>query len=207
MGAAAAFAATAFTPRAAAAAEDPPPGRVLIEVATVNGAGCPAGTVAVAVAPDNAAFTITFGSVIAQVGLGSKPSDSLKSCQVRLSVHPPQGYTYALDGADYAGMVHLAKGASGEVTVDNYVQGTPPAPRKRTFTGPVSENWQLSGAPDPVVYAPCSVSQAFNLSFALRVNAGTSDTSTTTSFLTLESTDGSDARLVYHLAWKRCPGS
>ncbi|MEU1814918.1 DUF4360 domain-containing protein [Streptomyces roseifaciens] len=207
MGAAVAFAASLFTPGAAAAAEDPPPGTVLVEVATVNGAGCPAGSVAVAVAPDNTAFTLLFAGVLARVGVGSKPSDALKHCQISLMIRPPQGYTYALDGADYAGAVHLAKGASGEVTVSNYVQGNPPAPRKRTFVGPVSESWQLSDTPSPIVYAPCPVSRYVQLSFALRVNAGTSDTSTTTSFLSLESPDESDARLVHHLAWKRCPGA
>ncbi|MEU1672505.1 DUF4360 domain-containing protein [Streptomyces roseifaciens] len=108
--------------------------------------------------------------------------------------------------ADHAGAVHLAKGASGEVTVSNYLQGSAPAPRKRTFVGPVSESWQLSDTPSPVVYAPCRVSQYAVLSFGLRVNAGTSDTSATTSFLSLESPDESDARVVHHLSWKRCPG-
>ncbi|MEH6373166.1 DUF4360 domain-containing protein [Streptomyces sp. KLMMK] len=207
MGAAVAFAASVFTPGAAAAVEDPPPGTVLVEVAVVSGTGCPAGSVAVAVAPDNTAFALSFAGVLAWAGAGSKPSDALKHCQVYLTIHPPQGYTYALRKAEYAGAVHLAKGASGEVTVSNYVQGGSPAPRKRTFVGPVSESWQLSDAPSPVVYAPCSASRPFSLSFALRVNAGTSDTSTTTSFLSLESADDGNARLVHHLAWKRCPGA
>ncbi|MFE5867289.1 DUF4360 domain-containing protein [Streptomyces roseifaciens] len=206
MGAAVAFAASVFSPGAAAAAEIPPPGTVVVAVATVNGSGCPAGSVAVAVAPDNTAFTLSFADVLARVGAGSKPSDALKNCQISLTIRPPQGYTYALGGADYEGAVHLAKGASGEVTVSNYVQGNPPAPRKRTFVGPVSESWQLSDASYPVVYAPCPVAQYVHLSFALRVNAGTSDTSTT-SFLSLESADGGSAHLVQHLAWKRCPGA
>ncbi|WP_408610577.1 DUF4360 domain-containing protein [Lentzea terrae] len=36
-----------------------PPGKVTIDVVTVNGSGCPAGTTAVATAADNTAFTVT----------------------------------------------------------------------------------------------------------------------------------------------------
>ncbi|WKU43422.1 DUF4360 domain-containing protein [Streptomyces sp. VNUA116] len=202
-GAALAFAATAFAPGTAAAADDPPPGRVIIEVATVNGLGCPAGTMAVAMSGDNTAFTLMLGTMLAQVGVGSKPNDALRQCQIRMNTRSPQGYTYAIDKADYAGMLHLEKGASGTVSVKNSVQGDYSAPAKRAFTGPADESWRISNAPDPLVYAPCAPS-ALELSIVLRVSAGTSDTSTTTSFLALDSADGY-ARADFHLAWKRCP--
>ncbi|MCF3101155.1 DUF4360 domain-containing protein [Streptomyces roseoverticillatus] len=204
-GAALAFAATGFSPGTAAAADDPPPDRVIIELTTVNGRGCPAGTMAVAVSPDNTAFTLMLGPMLAQVGVGSKPNDDLKQCQVRMMVRSPRGYTYAIDRADYTGMLHLEKGASGTVSVKNNVQGDYSAPMKRTFTGPADESWRISNAPDPLVYAPCYPSSV-DLNVALRVSAGTSDTSTTTSFLALDSADGY-ARADFHLAWKRCPAA
>ncbi|MEU8549234.1 DUF4360 domain-containing protein [Streptomyces roseoverticillatus] len=204
-GAALAFAATAFSPGTAAAADDPPPGRVLIQVTTITGHGCPAGTVAVAVSPDNTAFTTVFGGLLAQVGAGSKPADSLKQCRIGLSVTPPRGYTYAVDRADYSGGVHLEKGASGTVLVSDYVEGTSYVPKKLAFFGPADEDWRLSDVPDPVAYAPCRPA-AFTFSIALQVDAGTSDTSATTSFLALDSPDG-NARIVHRLSLKRCPAA
>src|SRR4051794_3787745 len=38
----------------------PPPDKIVIDVVTVNGSGCRPGTAAVAVSPDNTAFTVTY---------------------------------------------------------------------------------------------------------------------------------------------------
>ncbi|MET1072355.1 MAG: DUF4360 domain-containing protein, partial [Umezawaea sp.] len=74
----------------------PPPDHITIEVVTVLGSGCPAGTAAVAVSPDNKAFTVTYSRFTAQVGPDSKPIDFRKNCQLALNVRVPQGYTYAI---------------------------------------------------------------------------------------------------------------
>ncbi|MEV5463495.1 DUF4360 domain-containing protein, partial [Streptomyces cellulosae] len=44
---------------------DPPPDKIVIKVATVNGSGCPQGTAAVAVSEDNTAFTVTYSDYLA----------------------------------------------------------------------------------------------------------------------------------------------
>jgi hypothetical protein len=43
----------------------------------------------------------------------------------------------------------------------------------------------------------------FNINTELRVSAGSSDPKKTTSFMTMDSTDGS-INTTYHFAWKRC---
>src|SRR3954470_23164074 len=82
---------------------DPPPDKIVIKVATVNGSGCPAGTAAVAVSPDNTAFTVTYSNYLAQVGKGAKPTDFRKNCQLNLVTHVPQGFSYAIASVDYRG--------------------------------------------------------------------------------------------------------
>ncbi|MEU0276668.1 DUF4360 domain-containing protein, partial [Streptomyces sp. NPDC006307] len=112
---AALLAATVLSPGASAAttrAIVAPPDKIVIEVATVNGSGCPLGTAAVAVAPDNTAFTVTYSDYLAQVGVGAEPTDFRKNCQLNLVVHVPQGFTYAVASADYRGYASLAAGAS-----------------------------------------------------------------------------------------------
>ena len=49
-------------------ADPPPTGQITIDVVTVNGSGCRIGTAAVAVSPDNKAFTVTYSEYLAQVG-------------------------------------------------------------------------------------------------------------------------------------------
>lgn len=183
-----------------------PPDEITIDIATVNGSGCPDGTAAVAVSPDNKAFTVTYSDYLAQVGVGAEPTDFRKNCQLSLLVHVPQGFTYAIAQADYRGFASLAEGATGMEKASYYFQGmseTTSASHK--LTGSFVGNWQFTDKTDvaALVYAPCGELRNFNINTELRVDAGTSDTETTTSFMTMDSTDG-NIKTTYHFAWKRC---
>ncbi|MFB7663115.1 DUF4360 domain-containing protein [Kitasatospora sp. NPDC056138] len=188
-------------------AATPPPDKIVIDVATVNGSGCPAGTAAIAVSPDNTAFTVTYSNYLAQVGVGSKPTDFRKNCQLDLDVHVPQGFTYAIAAADYRGFAHLEPGATGTEKANYYFQGSPQTSSlTHEFRGGLDDSWQATDAVAvaALVYAPCGEKRNFNINTELRVSAGTSDPSRTTSFMTMDSTDGS-INTTYHLAWKQCP--
>jgi hypothetical protein len=188
--------------------EDPPPDKIVIKVATVNGSGCPAGTTAVAVSEDNTAFTVTYSDYLAQAGGNSDPTAFRKNCQLNLIVHVPQGFTYAIASADYRGFAALQSGASATQRASYYFQGSPnTASRTHPFSGPYNDNWQATDTTDwaQLVWAPCGVQRNFNINTELRVNAGTSSASKV-SFMTMDSTDG-DISTVYHMAWKECPQS
>ncbi|WP_438293178.1 DUF4360 domain-containing protein [Streptomyces sp. HUAS TT7] len=208
-GATAAFLASSLFTQAAPVAPSSiiaPPDKIVIEVATVNGSGCPIGTAAVAVAPDNTAFTVTYSQYLAQVGAGSKPTDFRKNCQLNLIVHVPQGFTYAIASADYRGFAHLENGASATQKASYYFQGSPDtASRTHPFNGPYDNDWQATDSTDwgQLVWAPCGVQRNFNINTELRANAGTSDPKTN-SFIAMDSTDG-NIQTIYHLAWKECP--
>ncbi|WP_171163419.1 DUF4360 domain-containing protein [Streptomyces sp. I05A-00742] len=206
-GALTALLASAFATQQPSVITNPPPGKIVIEIATVNGSGCPAGTAAVAVSPDNTAFTVTYSEYLAQVGVGSKPTDFRKNCQLNLIVHVPQGYTYAIASADYRGYAKLEPGASGVEKASYYFQGSSQTvPSSHVLRGPYGDNWQNTDTVPvgALVWAPCGERRNFNINTELRVNAGTSDTSKTTSFMTMDSTDG-NINTIYHLAWKECP--
>ncbi|MEV5377456.1 DUF4360 domain-containing protein [Streptomyces nondiastaticus] len=202
------FAAPVAPPPAAPYGE-PPPDRIVIDVVAVNGSGCPAGTANVTVAPDNQAFTVTYSSYTAQVGVGAKPTDFRKNCQLSLNVHVPQGFTYAVAKADYRGFAHLEKGATGLERANYYFQGMQQTTFvNHHFAGPLHDNWQASDSTDidAVVYAPCGAVRYLNINTELRVDAGASDPTRTTSLLAMDSTDGS-INTLYHFAWKPCPHS
>ncbi|MEU6222961.1 DUF4360 domain-containing protein [Streptomyces sp. NPDC047042] len=201
---AALFAAAIPAQGAGSSFDDPPPDKIVINVATVNGSGCPAGTAAVAVSGDNTAFTVTYSDYLAQVGGNSDPTAFRKNCQLNLKVHVPAGFTYAIASADYRGFASLQRGASAIQRASYYFQGSSStAFRTHTYNGPLNDNWQATDITDwaQLVYAPCGVQRNFNINTELRVNAGTS---TGTSFMAMDSTDG-DINTVYHLAWQRCP--
>ncbi|MBB4889069.1 DUF4360 domain-containing protein [Streptomyces netropsis] len=197
----------ALSTPASAAGFPAPPDKIVIEIATVNGSGCPAGTAAVAVSPDNTAFTVTYSQYLAQVGVGAKPTDFRKNCQLNLIVHVPQGFTYAIAQADYRGFGHLEAGATGQQKASYYFQG-----QSQTTTnihphkGPFHDSWQATDTTDIAaqVWAPCGERRNFNINTELTVSAGTSDPKKTTSFLAMDSTDGA-INTVYRLSWKECP--
>ncbi|MEV1083818.1 DUF4360 domain-containing protein [Streptomyces sp. NPDC050211] len=187
--------------------DDPPTDKVVIKIATVNGSGCPLGTAAVAVSPDNTAFTVTYSDYLAKVGGNADPTAFRKNCQLNLIVHVPGGFTYGIASADYRGFASLQRGATGMQKASYYFQGSSnTASKTHTFSGLYNDNWQATDQTEyaQIVWSPCGVERNFNINTELRVSAGTS-TPGSTSFMTMDSTDG-DISTTYHLAWKECPG-
>ncbi|QWF80116.1 DUF4360 domain-containing protein [Amycolatopsis sp. CA-230715] len=186
---------------------DPPTDKIVIDVVTVNGSGCPPGTAAVAVSTDNTKFTVTYSDYLAQVGVGAKPTDFRKNCQLSLVVHVPSGFTYAIAQTDYRGYANIKKGANFTEKANYYFQGmSQTIPMSHKFDGPKDDNWQTTDkvGVDQIVYAPCGEERNFNINTELRVDAGTSNTKETTSFATMDSTD-TDYSTVYHFHWQTCP--
>jgi hypothetical protein len=184
----------------------PPSDKIVIDVVTVNGSGCRPGTAAVAVSPDNTAFTVTYSEYMVQVGVGAKPTDFRKNCQLNLRVHVPQGFTYAIAQADYRGFAHLEKGSSGIERANYYFQGQSQTTYiSHTIKSPLDDDWQNTDSVDveALVFKPCGEQRNLNINTELRVNAGSSNTKKTTSFVAMDSTDGSIAT-IYHFAWKKC---
>lgn len=203
-GAAAALIATGAPAQAAPVTV--PPDKIVIELATVNGSGCREGTAAVAVSPDNTAFTVTYSEYLAQVGSGAPPIAFRKNCQLNLRVHVPSGFTYAIVQADYRGFASLQRGAWGQERANYYFQGmSQTAQRTHQFNGPVNDSWQSTDKTEyaDLVWAPCGEERNFNINTELRVNAGTSGP-LALSFMAMDSTDAS-VNTLYHLAWETCP--
>ncbi|MBT2545788.1 DUF4360 domain-containing protein [Streptomyces sp. ISL-44] len=200
--------ATALPTHRPSAIVNPPSDRIVIEVATVNGSGCPKNTAAIAVSQDNTAFTVTYSQYLAQAGGGTLSTAARKNCQLNLIVHVPHGFTYAVASADYRGYASLVSGASGTEKASYYFQGSSQtAARTHVFSGPYEDNWQATDKTDwaQLVWAPCGVQRNFNINTELRVDKGTAAPGST-NYMTMDSTDGAIST-VYHLAWKKCPES
>jgi hypothetical protein len=119
----------------------------------------------------------------------------------------PQGFTYAIAQADYRGFGHLENGATGLERANYYFQGqSQTAYVSHPFTGPLNDDWSTTDSVGiaALVFAPCGEKRNLNINTELRVSAGKSDPTKTTSFMSMDSTDGS-INTVYHFAWKKCP--
>lgn len=182
-----------------------PPGAVTVDVVSVMGSGCPAGTAKVNVAPDNTAFTVTYTDYTAAAGAGTGATDFRKNCQLGLRVNVPSGFTYAIAEADYRGYAYLERGATGLQRASYYFQGqSATATVSHLFSGYMDADWQTTDEVDvaSLVFKPCGAEVNLNVNTSLRVSAGTSSPSST-SVMTMDSTDGS-LSTIYHLAWRAC---
>jgi hypothetical protein len=179
-----------------------PAEQVAIEVVKVNGSGCRAGTAAVAISPDNTAFTVTYSGYVVQAGADAGKKDPWKDCKLNLKVGVPKGFTYAIPSIDYRGFGHLEPGATGQLNASYFFQGAGrTVTMNHPFTAPADGNWLVTDAPT-AIFEPCGKQRALNIDTELKVGTGTSDPKTT-SFMSMDSTDGS-VRTTYHLAWKTC---
>ena len=186
--------------------DDPPPDKIVIKVATVNGSGCPQGTAAVAVSEDNTAFTVTYSDYLAQVGGNSDPTAFRKNCQLNLLVHVPAGFTYAIASADYRGFASLQPGASAVQRASYYFQGSsqhgvqePPLhrPPQRQLAG--HRHHRLGPTGLGPLRSPAQLQHQHRAPGERRHQSPGK-----VSFMTMDSTDG-DISTIYHLAWKQCP--
>lgn len=188
---------------AVAGADEIPPGKVTVDVATINGSGCKKDTAAVVVSDDNTSFTVSYSDFVAEAGPDSPATAGRKNCQLALRVHVPQGFTYAITQADFRGYANLLEGAKGLHRTNYYIQGSPNnSHADERFEGPYDDNWIVTDrhAHADLVWSPCGETKLFNVNTELRVN--TADSSGT-SFMTMDSTDGS-SRTQFQWAWKRC---
>ncbi|OJF13412.1 DUF4360 domain-containing protein [Couchioplanes caeruleus] len=183
--------------------DDPPNDHIVIDLVAMAGSGCRPGTADVAVSPDNKAFTAIYSEYLAQAGPGVPSTEGRKNCQLNVLVHVPQGFTFAIAKVDYRGYGSLLHGSTASQRANYYFQGmSQSAYSNHPISAPLDDNWMASDevAVAAMVWHPCGEMRNLNINTELRVARGTSSG---TSFLTMDSTDGS-IETTYHFAWKRC---
>lgn len=182
----------------------PPPDQVSVQVATVNGSGCPKDTVAVALSPDKTAFTVTYSEYVAQVGPQAKPTDARKNCQIAMKTYVPQGYSFGIVKVDYRGYKELQRGATGQMLAGYYFQGNSGTDRRTHNFKAGSDNWTATDVTpfEQVVWSPCGAQRNFNVNTELRVAQGSSN-KRDASYITMDSTDG-EFKTTFSWEWRRC---
>jgi hypothetical protein len=194
-----------FTPVTDSQTSSPPPGKITLDIKTINGSGCPAGTADASadVSSDNTSFTVRYNNFAARAGAGASAIDARKNCQINVLVHVPAGFTYAIAEVDYNGFAHVANGATALEQANYYFTGTAATARvPHTLAGPFDGQWHTQDVADVLVYAPCGLDRNLNINAELRASAGSSD-SGSPSFIEMDSSHAS-VDTVYQFSWKQC---
>ncbi|WP_433182109.1 DUF4360 domain-containing protein [Actinoallomurus sp. CA-150999] len=206
IGGAAAAIMISLAPASHASDTAPPTDPITVDVKTVNGSGCPQGTATVTELSDNTGFTVKYSDYVAEAGAGAGSTDFRKNCQLSLLVHVPQGFTYAIAQADYAGNAHLQAGATGLEQANYYFQGNSETVAVgHPLSGPYDGAWHNTDRADTatLVYKPCGVDRILNVNTELRVSTGDSDAANTSSYMAMNTTQGG-VNTIYRFQWKRC---
>jgi hypothetical protein len=193
-----------FATPGVAATEAVPPEKIVLEVVSVNGSGCPPGTTEVVSLIDGTGFRVIYREFLARAGGDVAATDFRKNCQLNVLVHVPQGFTFAIASADYRGRARLESGASALQRTNYYFQGSPDNNYvDHNFAGPLFSGWQTTDA-TPVtelVFAPCGEYRSVNVNTELRVNEGAN--SAKVSSMSMRASEGNVDTIV-HFAWKQC---
>ncbi|MCU7727482.1 DUF4360 domain-containing protein [Actinoplanes sp. KI2] len=189
---------TTMTP-ATGSADD----RVTIEKLTVNGTGCRADTVAVALSPDKEAFTVTYSAYVAQAGAGTGNKDQRRACSLTVRLNVPATTQYAITAVDYRGFAHLEPAASATLSARYHFQGSgAPTYTVHSFAGGLDDDWQVTdSAGSGLVFSPCGAGRKVDIDTELQARADRADAPT--SMITMDSTD-SEVASTYHLTYRTC---
>jgi hypothetical protein len=167
-----------------------------------GGTGCPSGSAAVTVSPDNSALSILFDAFSAEAGAASGRRLDRKSCNLSVPVRVPAGYTVAVIAVDYRGFVDVPRGGMAQFDTEYFWAGSRGPRLQRRFTGPVTDNFTFTDdlLTRTLVWTPCGAD------VILRVNASMLAQTNNRMDQTLGQVDSVDVSsgIVYQLRWQRC---
>lgn len=166
-----------------------------------GGTGCPMGSAAVALSPDQSAISILFDQYVVEAG--GKKSFDRKNCNIAIPVHVPQGYSVSVFAIDYRGFTGLPSGGRAQLSVDYFLAGQGRGIRtSKTFYGPSSTDYLKSDnlGLEAIVWSGCGADTILRANTTMLVQ---SNSRRDQAMATVDSADV-QAGLVYHIQWRQC---
>lgn len=167
-----------------------------------GGSGCPQGSAAVALSPDNTALSILFDEYMAEAGGPNGRRLARKSCNLAIPLHVPQGFSVSLIKTDYRGFNSLPYGAYARFNTEVFFAGHRGPRTQRTFRGQLEDDFFINNSNLAIanVWSRCGqdVNLRVNTSILVRTNRRKEE-----AFTIVDSVD-IEAGLIFHLKWRRC---
>lgn len=166
-----------------------------------GGTGCPSGTVSVTLSPDAKSLSLLFDEYQVSVGGVTGKNFDRKSCNIAIPVHVPQGLSVSILKIDFRGFNHLPQSATSQFNVEYFFAGTRGPAFRRTFRGPVNEDYLISNelSAESIIWSGCGADVNLRTNSSMRV-------STVSNKEAMASIDSEDvnASIIYHLQWQNC---
>lgn len=167
-----------------------------------NGTGCPTGTAAAALSPDQKSLSILFDQFVVNAGGPAYSRIGRKNCNIAIPVHVPQGMSISVFQIDYRGFNSLPFGANSIFNVEYFFAGSRGPDYSKQWNGPLINDYLLRNtlSASSVIWSPCGEDVILRANTRMTVN-NTSRVEEAMS--TVDSTD-INAGLVFNLRWKDC---
>jgi hypothetical protein len=171
-----------------------------------QGTGCPAGSVALTVSPDESAVSVLFNSFVVEAGGQTSKRLDEKTCGISIPIEVPAGYSLSVATVDYRGYVFSPKqNIFNNMSVDYNWFGHPGRHYETKFSGPIEQNFTISQQVVSNMRQWSKCGQKSNLVIAANLKTRTNPQNDST-ILALDSIDGtgSASGLRFHVAWQPC---
>jgi hypothetical protein len=182
-----------------------PTGPWTLSLKGIHGPGCPAGSVATNVSPDQEAFTLIFSNMAVSVDAGAKARKASTRCDVDLGLTMPSGWQAAVLGVDYRGYASLDAGVKATLKT-SYLYASPKKSPTHTINARIAAphdgdfliHHNVVAA--NMVWTPCTLNAVMRLSLTAAIEAPKKKAA---GFLQVDSQDG-ELRQKMGIAFKPC---
>lgn len=167
-----------------------------------NGTGCPTGTAAAALSPDQKSLSILFDQFVVNAGGRDTARIGRKNCNIAIPVHVPQGMSISIFQIDYRGFNSLPYGAYSVFNVEYFFAGSRGPDYSKQWNGPVVSDYLLRNtlAANSVIWSPCGEDVILRANTRMTVNNSNQNEE---AMSTVDSTD-INTGLVFNIRWKDC---
>jgi hypothetical protein len=167
-----------------------------------GGSGCENNTASVTLSPDATQLSILFDQYIVEAGGMTGKSFDRKSCNLRIPVRIPQGYSISVFQGDYRGFTAIPSGGRATFNVEYFFTGSRGPRQVKSFYGPKSQEYTLTDrlGIEALVWSKCGAETILSANTNMTVF---SNGRREQAMATVDSADVS-AGIVYHIQWRRC---
>ncbi|MCM2280598.1 MAG: DUF4360 domain-containing protein [Bdellovibrionaceae bacterium] len=175
---------------------------IQLDYPAYGGNGCPNNSASVTLSPDQSQLSILFDQYIVEAGATTGKRIDRKSCNVRIPVKIPQGYSISVFQVDYRGFNAIPSGGRSTFNVEYFFAGSRGPRQTKTFRGPMNEEYLISDrlGVEALVWSPCGASTILSANTSMMVQSNSRFDQVLS---TVDSADIS-AGIVYHIQWRRC---
>lgn len=172
------------------------------------GSGCPPGTSNITISPDGTTLSVLFDQFVAEAGGALAVLTDIKTCQLRIPLQVPSGYTLGVYKVDYRGYLLLPSQSYALLNVDYDLGGNNNSFHRR-FTGARNQEFAVTdtiGA-GQFRYLPCGGDRTVNIDLiaSWKIDIRQRPSPVPQAMASLDSIDGAPkGGITYHFKTKKC---